>query len=87
MLDKIGNTFIQPEDYNRVPMLQFDLAKQRVSGNDGCNSIGGKIEVQGNRIKFSAIISTKMACSKKSIENMISAQISDKLVNYYFKKG
>ena len=87
VLDKIGNTFIQPGDYNRLPVLQFDLDKQRVSGNDGCNTIGGKIEVQGNRIKFSAMISTKMACMKKSIESIISAQISDKLVNYYFKKG
>lgn len=87
VLDKIGNKFIQPGDYNKIPELQFDLEKQRVNGNDGCNTIGGKIEVQGNRIKFSAMISTKMACMKKSIEAILSSQVSNQLVNYYFKKG
>ena len=87
LLNKIDNTFIQPGDYNRVPTLQFDLEKQTVNGNDGCNTIGGKIEVQGNRIKFSAMISTKMACMKKNIESIISTQVSDKFVNYYFKNG
>jgi len=85
ILDKIGNTAVQADDYNKLPALQFDLAKQRVSGNDGCNSIGGKIEVQGNRIKFGDLISTKMACIKKSIESIISAQVSGKSVDYYFK--
>lgn len=87
ILDKIGNTAVRPDDYNRMPALQFDLSKQRVSGNDGCNSIGGKIEVQGNRIKFGDLISTKMACMKKSIEAIISAQVSGKTVSYYFKNG
>ena len=87
LLDKIGNTSIRTDEYNRIPLLQFDLDKQRVMGNDGCNSIGGQIEVQGNRIKFSAMISTKMACIKKSIETIINTQVSDKLVNYYFKNG
>jgi heat shock protein HslJ len=87
VLDKIGVTAIYPKDYNRIPEMQFDLAKQQVSGNDGCNSIGGKIEVQGNRIKFGTLISTKMTCKKNNIENILSTQVSSKLVNYYFKNG
>ncbi|MEJ7610998.1 MAG: META domain-containing protein [Ferruginibacter sp.] len=87
LLEKIGNTAIRPEEYNRVPVFQFDLTKQALAGNDGCNTLGGNIEVQGNRIKFSNLFSTEMACSKKSIANIINAQVSDKLVSYYFKEG
>jgi heat shock protein HslJ len=85
MLEKIGTTAILPEEYNRIPVLQFDLAAQKVSGNDGCNTIGGNIEVQGNRIQFSSLFSTKMACMKKSIEKIIARHLSDKLVSWYFR--
>ena len=85
LLEKIGNIMLKSEEYNRIPVIQFDLAKGTVTGNDGCNSISGKMEVQGNRIKFSKLLSTKMACSKKSENKIFSEQISNKLVDYYFK--
>ena len=87
LLEKVGNTAILPEDYNRIPVFQFNVEAGRFSGNDGCNTISGKIEVQGNRIKFDPIIETKMACMKKSIEKIIAANVSDKLVNYYFRNA
>ncbi len=87
ILEKIGSAVINPADYNKVPVFQFDLAKQKLTGNDGCNTIGGNIEVQGNRIKFSGIFATRMACNKKDISAIISTKISDRLVNYYFKDG
>jgi heat shock protein HslJ len=34
----------------------------RVSGKAGCNGYGGPVEIHGDRIKFGAIFSTKMAC-------------------------
>ena len=33
-----------------------------ITGNDGCNSIGGKYEVEGKKITFSDLTSTLMAC-------------------------
>lgn len=87
LLEKINSTPVTEQEYNRIPVLQFDLDKKRVSGNDGCNTIGGSIEVQGKRIRFSAMMSTRMACAKKSIDHIISTQISDQLVSYYFAEG
>ena len=84
-LEKIGNKNILPLEYNKLPFLQFDLSAHKLSGSDGCNSIGGNIEVQGNRIQFSSLISTNMACSKKNIEKIIQSHISGKFVNWYFK--
>ena len=34
----------------------------RVSGKAGCNSYGGPVEINGDRIKFGSLFSTKMAC-------------------------
>lgn len=84
-LEKIGNTAINISEYNKIPGFVFDVAQGKIGGNDGCNSIGGKIEVQGKRIQFSPLFSTKMACNKKSIEKIITEQISGKIVSYYFK--
>ncbi len=84
-LEKIGNNSINPGEYNKVPILEFNLSEDKLSGNDGCNNIGGKIEVQGKRIQFSPLLSTKMGCNKKTIEKIIAEQISGKIVSYYFK--
>ena len=87
-LEKIGTTPITAADYNRVPTFTFDLAKKRISGNDGCNSLGSSIDVQGSKIKFSGMLSTKMACLKgKNIESIINTSISNKVADYYFKEG
>lgn len=87
MLERIGNKNIAVEDYNKVPVFNFNLQTKNFGGNDGCNSIGGDFEVQGNRIKFGDLISTKMACMKKDITALMSAQISGKTVTYFFERG
>ena len=87
LLEKIGNTPVVSNEYNRLPEININIVEGTVSGNDGCNSIRGKIEVQGKRIKFYQILSTKMGCNKKSIEKIITAQISGQIVSYYFKDG
>lgn len=35
----------------------------RVSGNAGCNGIGGEVKISRNRIDFGRMISTQMACA------------------------
>lgn len=87
LLEKIGNTAIVPGEYNKVPEFNINIVEGTVSGNDGCNSIRGKMEVQGKRIQFYRLLNTKMGCNKKSIEKIISAQINEKIISYYFKDG
>lgn len=41
--------------------LTFD-GKGGVTGNGGCNSLGGKYKIDGEKITFSDIVSTLMAC-------------------------
>ena len=84
-LEKIGNTVINSAEYNKIPSIEFNVVEGKIAGNDGCNTIGGKMEVQGKRIQFSQLLSTKMACNKKSIEKIIAEQINGNIVSYYFK--
>jgi len=45
--------------------ISFDITKQIVSGNAGCNRMSGKMELsdtQKNGISFSRMVTTRMAC-------------------------
>ncbi|MFD1333738.1 META domain-containing protein, partial [Methylopila musalis] len=33
-----------------------------VSGRGGCNGLGGRADIRGERIRFGQIVSTRMAC-------------------------
>ena len=58
-VDSLGNPA-------KKPYIQFDSTR-RVSGNNGCNQFFGTYELEkNNRIKFSAMGSTRMACLDNS---------------------
>ncbi len=42
--------------------VTLKIENGRVSGKAGCNGYGGPVEINGDRIKFGALFSTKMAC-------------------------
>ena len=47
----------------REPHLIFSRdSVDRVGGATGCNSMGGRYTAEGDRIRFSDLFSTKMAC-------------------------
>ncbi|MBT8382925.1 MAG: META domain-containing protein [Ignavibacteria bacterium] len=57
-----GEEFVKEEQTINHPIIEIYLEEERVHGNAGCNTINGKVEVDGNNISFSNIISTEMAC-------------------------
>ncbi|MBT8129966.1 MAG: META domain-containing protein [Gammaproteobacteria bacterium] len=44
----------------QVPHLRFETDK--VTGNDGCNNFFGAYTLDGNKLKFGMLASTRMAC-------------------------
>ncbi|RYY42074.1 MAG: META domain-containing protein [Chitinophagaceae bacterium] len=53
IVEKIDQQIVSAKDFAKgLPELSFNLNSGTLSGNDGCNSITGSIEVMGNRIKF-----------------------------------
>lgn len=57
-----GEEFVKDEQTINHPVIEIYLEEGRVHGNAGCNTINGKVEVDGSKITFSEIITTEMAC-------------------------
>lgn len=53
---------IDPLEGNPVTLAVDDMGA--VSGNDGCNSYAGTVEVQGDEVTFSPFTGTLMACEE-----------------------
>ena len=52
--------------------LEFNDTAKTMNGFGGCNGYGGKYELkEGNRIQFSQVVSTMMACEKTETENQL----------------
>lgn len=48
---------------NKKPTITFDVAKNTLNGNTGCNSFNGPLKVDGNKISFTdPMAMTKMMC-------------------------
>lgn len=88
VLDKINNIPQAGKDYaTGLPMLQFQVASKKISGNDGCNRVIGSIEIMGKQIKFSPFVATKMACNNNVVEKIYSDLLSNNLVTYHIKNN
>ena len=66
---------------NGLPYLKFDILNNKFIGFDGCNNISGAAEVQGKRIKFSSLTSTKKVCAGNLLQNPY-AVLTNQLVGY-----
>ncbi len=50
------------------PNIEFNRDTKRVSGSGGCNRFSGAFEINGARLKFSRLLSTKMACLDAEVQ-------------------
>ena len=88
ILDKISSRSVDANQFAKgLPVLFLELASGKVTGHDGCNDITGTMEVMGNRIKFSPLGGTKMACPGNKKENEFIHKLNDKYASYFFKDG
>ncbi|MHA7942288.1 copper resistance protein NlpE N-terminal domain-containing protein [Formosa sp. 3Alg 14/1] len=75
------------ENASKQPYLILAAEDNRVSGNTSCNGFGGEYELlEGNRIKFSKMMHTMMACPNMSIENEFM-QVLEVADNYTVVNG
>lgn len=56
-----------PSDVAKRPWIRFDADSSRVSGSGGCNRVAGPFTIDGEAMKFGALISTKMACADQAL--------------------
>lgn len=60
---------VQPNSSGKFPFLLLSSANTRFSGYGGCNTAGGAFELKtGNRLRFTGMASTLMACPDMNLE-------------------
>lgn len=65
-----GQLLPADSQFTHEPYLILQYSDSTIKGNGGCNGFGGHFEWKApNRVSFSRIISTMMACEKIQMEN------------------
>ena len=77
---------LKAQDFTKgIPTLELYPEEGRIAGHDGCNRIFGKIETQGNQLKFGMMGATRMACPNMEKSDQLMKLISDQTFNYTFE--
>jgi heat shock protein HslJ len=56
--------FVVDEQTEKHPVIEIYVKEGRVHGNASCNTINGTVIIDENKISFSQIITTEMACPR-----------------------
>lgn len=78
---------LNPAETNQV--MVFDIARQSLSGNAGCNRLMGKIEYNDsykNIVKFPQVATTRMACPDMNGETELLGALN-KVVRFEAQGG
>ncbi|HTN20363.1 MAG TPA: copper resistance protein NlpE N-terminal domain-containing protein [Pelobium sp.] len=79
-----GRPVAPPAEGEREAHLILKSLDKRITGNGGCNGFGGTYELlPGNRIHFSQILHTMMACPNLDAENELF-KVLEKADNYSY---
>jgi heat shock protein HslJ len=71
-----GQAVTNPPANQKEAYIMLTKEGNRVQGSGGCNSLMGSYELMdGNRIKFSGVASTMMACPDMTIEGQLGKAI------------
>jgi heat shock protein HslJ len=77
---------VTADDVSREAFIQLIAESGRVTGNGGCNVMSGTYELSSpNRIQFSKMASTKMACEKMDVEDRFHKALET--ADSYYLKG
>ena len=82
-------TIYKTDGYTQVLMrkafISFQTTNGKIGGNGSCNSFGGKLTVDGDKLSFANIFSTKMYCDDvQSIEDDFFRELQ-KVTRYEIK--
>jgi len=61
------------ENVSNLPVLEIYVEEERIHGNTGCNVLNGSVDIDENKISFSRMITTEMACPGDLEQNFLSA--------------
>ena len=61
-LTHLDDAPVTPVEQRREAHLVLHVEDQRVTGSTGCNRLTGRYRLEGNRLGFGRLASTRMAC-------------------------
>jgi heat shock protein HslJ len=70
-----------------LPLLEFNLTEKKIFGHTGCNNITGTIEIEGKKIRFGRLATTRMACKNMDFESAYLKELDNKIVPYQIRPG
>ena len=70
LIELNGSPVVYADSMSREPFFVLKDENNRVNGHGGCNTLSGTYEIDraANRIKFSQMVSTMMACLNMEVE-------------------
>jgi len=87
-LQRIGNKDIDTTDKTmKVPTMELRLNENRVLGLGGCNRYSGEFSLEGAKMNFGYLISTRMSCPGMSLESQFLQLLNEKTLPYKLEKG
>lgn len=66
---QIGDRVVSVASGQREPWIELEPRARKVSGSGGCNRISGNYVLRDENLRFSKLITTRMACSAVATEN------------------
>lgn len=85
-LKTLNEKEVKLTDNNSEIYIQFNEAEKRVSGRGGCNRFFGNYEMDGDKLKFSPLGATRMACPDLQTETEFF-QVLETVDSYSLKDG
>ena len=70
-----------------LPVVEFHLTDNRVSGSTGCNRMTGGFEARGRMITFGQMATTRMACPNMAFEQDFLTALAGKKLTYTVGEG
>lgn len=67
-LKTLNDREVKLTDNNSEVYIQFNGAEKKVNGRGGCNRFFGNYEMDGDKLKFSPLGATRMACPDLALE-------------------
>lgn len=84
VLETFNGEKVKLTDPNTEMYIQFEDVEKRVNGRAACNRFFGNYEIDGNKLKFSPMGATRMACPDLQKETEFF-QMLDKVESYNIK--
>lgn len=70
LLEELDGKKVTSDDFAReIPTVEINSSEKKIMGYGGCNRISGTIFQERELLRFTNIISTKMACGENNKEN------------------